>query len=204
MLNILSQWQQPLLWLCTAVEVLLAAPGFLASLLPKVASHALAQTVCAQAYPSLARLAPQLRATPLTITGVALVACGCALRLICYKKLGPLFTFDLTIFPSHTLVTSGPYGVVRHPAYTGTLFMCSGILLVNFTPGSWITECGVLGTGMTGVAIRAIVACLWYGWWLSVGVYRCRSEDAELRKTFGKEWDAYAAKVRWWFVPYVM
>ena len=104
--------------------MLLAAPAFVAYIVPKVASHAFAQTICAQTFPSLARFAPQLRATPITLLGAALVACGCIIRLICYKKLGPLFTFDLTIFPSHTLVTSGPYGIVRHPAYAGTLFMC--------------------------------------------------------------------------------
>ncbi|PSR70446.1 hypothetical protein PHLCEN_2v13697 [Hermanssonia centrifuga] len=145
--------------------------------------------------------APSIYVTPLTTLGVVLMIFGSVLRLTCFSKLGKLFTFDLTILPSHTLITSGPYAYVRHPAYTGTLSMSLGLALINFTRGSWVTECGVVGHGMTGIGIRSMVACAWFGWWVAVGIKRCESEDAELRKMFGKEWDTYASTVRAWFVP---
>lgn len=173
--------------------------------LPAPLSRAIQHSLCP--YPQtlaslpISRIAPYIHATPSTVFGAILVTCGCLLRVTCFYKLGPLFTFDLTIFPSHTLITTGPYAYVRHPAYTGTLLMSLGIILVNFTSGSWITECGILGHGTAGAAVRAITACAWFGWWVSVGIQRCRSEDAELRKIFGKEWDKYAGGVRWWFVP---
>ena len=82
--------------------------------------------------------------------------------------------------------------------------MSAGILLVNFTSGSWITECGILGHDASGVIARMVVAVIWLGWWVLVGVQRCRSEDSELRKTFGKGWDNYAENVRYWFVPGIL
>ena len=61
--------------------------------------------------------------------GFGIVAAGTLLRLTCYRYLGTLFTFDLTLFPKHTLVTAGPYGFVRHPAYLGSLLVFLGDLI---------------------------------------------------------------------------
>lgn len=144
---------------------------------------------------------PDIRVTQFTILGVTLVALGMLLRLSCYKALGTLFTFDLTILPAHKLITSGPYGYVRHPAYTGSLLAFLGIILVNLTPGGWIVECEVLGSGAFGTTLRMGLFLAMYGYWLAVGVSRARAEDTELRKMFGKEWDCYATEVPYWFVP---
>ncbi len=119
------------------------------------------------------------------------------LRLFCFRKLGRLFTFDLTILPSHTLITTGPYAYVRHPAYAGSLFIHLGLILTNFTAGSWVTECGITGS----MAIGLYFASIWFIWWFIVGVARCRSEDAELRKMFPKEWGNYASTVQSWMIP---
>ena len=51
------------------------------------------------------------------------------------------------------------------------------------------------------VAWAWIAFAVWYAWWLAVGVRRARMEDAALRQEFGKEWDAYARAVPWWFFP---
>ena len=105
--------------------------------------------------------------------------------------------------PKHKLITWGPYAFVRHPAYSGSLLVMLGLAFVNLTPGSWVSECGVLGFGsrLVGGLVGMGVAGVWYAWWVWVGVYRAELEDGELRKLFGKEWDVYARKVRWWFVP---
>ena len=71
-------------------------------------------------------LSSLIRSTLPFLTGLALVAAGTLLRLTCYRCLGPLFTFDLTLFPKHTLITSGPYSIVRHPADLGSLLVFLG------------------------------------------------------------------------------
>ncbi|GJE91582.1 hypothetical protein PsYK624_077320 [Phanerochaete sordida] len=187
--------QVPLIWACSAAELLLLATPHLA--VPASAGRTLEAVLCAGAHK------PALRASPFALAGLALVACGSMLRLACYRALGDLFTFDLTIFPSHALVTGGPYSWVRHPAYTGTLAMCLGIGLIGLTPGSWVAECAVRA-GWTSALLRLAGAAVWWCWWLSVGVTRCRAEDAELKKKFGAEWEKYAARVPWWFVPGLM
>jgi protein-S-isoprenylcysteine O-methyltransferase Ste14 len=53
--------------------------------------------------------------------GVALFAIGGALRLWPVFVLGRRFSGLVAIQPGHTLVTSGAYGVIRHPSYLGLL-----------------------------------------------------------------------------------
>lgn len=167
------------MWLCITIELTTALSHALSPYLP---------------LPLIASL--PIHTTPTTLLGTSLVSLGALLRLTCFRTLGPLFTFDLTILPKHTLVTAGPYAYVRHPAYTGSLAMIAGLALVNLTRGSWLAGCGCVRGGTL-----KLVGCVWWAWWLAVGVKRCRAEDAELRKTFGREWEAYAGRVRYWFVP---
>lgn len=121
---------------------------------------------------------------------------GMFIRVRCFQELGQMFTFDLTIHPEHKLVTSGFYKYVRHPAYTGSLFLIAGIALSHLTPGSWANRCGILEP-----ASSALLGATWWAWTLTVGVSRAYAEDDKLRKIFGSEWDAYAAEVKFWFVP---
>jgi hypothetical protein len=53
--------------------------------------------------------------------GVILFAAGGALRLWPVFVLGRRFSGLVAIQPGHTLVTSGVYGVIRHPSYLGLL-----------------------------------------------------------------------------------
>ncbi|OAX34700.1 ICMT-domain-containing protein, partial [Rhizopogon vinicolor AM-OR11-026] len=57
--------------------------------------------------------------TPALIAGCCMCVIGAAVRSHCYRTLGRLFTFELSIRQDHKLVTSGPYSIVRHPSYTG-------------------------------------------------------------------------------------
>jgi len=144
---------------------------------------------------------PHLTITPITCLGLALVALGAYFRLRSYAALGSLFTFDLCIKPEHRLVTEGPYGLVRHPAYLGLFCLAAGLPFVTLTRGSWVTECGV-GPDQPGAMFA--VHCLWISWWVWVagfGYVRAIAEDEKMRKEFGKEWEQYAVKVRYWFVP---
>ena len=144
---------------------------------------------------------PYLSVTPMTLLGIALIAFGTYARLRSYEALGPLFTFGLCIKPDHRLVTSGPYNFVRHPAYLGSLCLMAGLTFVGLTPGSWIIECAV-GSHPTGAMF--VTQCAWISWWIytgGVGYARAVAEDEQMRNMFGEEWERYATKVRYWFVP---
>ena len=140
---------------------------------------------------------PNIRLTPFFIIGVIAVILGTYIRLDCFKTLGHLFTFDLTIHPEHRLITSRFYAYVRHPAYTGSLLLVFGLAFSHLTRGSWMRECGPLRASSSAIVVWA----LWWLWTLSVGISRADAEDKQMRKLFPEEWDAYAAAVHWWFFP---
>ena len=101
--------------------------------------------------------------------GVALFAAGGALRIWPVFVLGRRFSGLVAIQPGHTLVTSGVYGVIRHPSYLG--------LLVNSLGWALAFRSGV-GVLLTALMIPPLVA-------------RIRAEEALLRMQFGGEYDAY-------------
>ncbi|KAK7458114.1 hypothetical protein VKT23_010022 [Stygiomarasmius scandens] len=138
-----------------------------------------------------------IRVTPIFVMGVLAVVLGSYIRLDCFKALGELFTFDLTVQPNHRLITSRFYGYVRHPAYTGSMLLVIGLALSHLTEGSWLTECGPLNAHGSAVVV-------WAGWWmwtLAVGLSRAAAEDKQMQKLFQGEWERYAANVPWWFFP---
>jgi protein-S-isoprenylcysteine O-methyltransferase Ste14 len=109
---------------------------------------------------------------PMRWLGVALFAAGGALRLWPVFVLGPRFSGLVAIQPGHTLVTTGVYGVIRHPSYLG--------LLVN-----------ALGWGL---AFRAGVGVLLPALMLPPLLARIRAEERLLRAQFGNEYSAYCAR----------
>jgi len=66
---------------------------------------------------------------PMRWLGIVLFAAGGILRLWPVFVLGPRFSGLVAIQSGHTLVTSGVYGVIRHPSYLG--------LLVNALGWAW-------------------------------------------------------------------
>ncbi len=103
--------------------------------------------------------------------GVLLFAAGGALRIWPVFVLGRRFSGLVAIQPGHTLVTSGVYGVIRHPSYLG--------LLVNLL-GWALAFRSAVGVLLTALIIPPLLA-------------RIRSEEALLRTQFGDEYDAYCA-----------
>ncbi|HPO18173.1 MAG TPA: DUF1295 domain-containing protein [Rubrivivax sp.] len=87
------------------------------------------------------------------------------------------------------MVTRGPYAVVRHPAYTcknlawwiGALPAIAAAFERSIAAGLWVIA-SVVATSML-YALRAL------------------TEEDHLRKVSGGEYAAYAARVRWRFVP---
>ena len=104
--------------------------------------------------------------------GVALFIAGGALRIWPVFVLGRRFSGLVAIQPGHTLVTSGVYGVIRHPSYLGLLVSSLGWGLA-FRSG--------VGVLLTALLIPPLLA-------------RIRSEEKLLRTEFGDQYDAYCAR----------
>jgi protein-S-isoprenylcysteine O-methyltransferase Ste14 len=194
----LGQTQKPLVWIFTVAELLLFATTHNIFSLSLRLNAQLNHALCPS--PSFSHS----YVSPLALLGVALIVPCSILRLVCFRKLGPLFTFDLVVFPTHKLITSGPYQYLRHPSYTGTFFMCIGLALFNLAPGSWAVGCGIVGRSAFSTVLRVLMPTAWIAWWLAVGVIRCRTEDEEMRKKFGAEWEAYASRVKMWMIPGIL
>ncbi|MGA7880511.1 MAG: isoprenylcysteine carboxylmethyltransferase family protein, partial [Terrimicrobiaceae bacterium] len=100
------------------------------------------------------------------------------LRLWPVFVLGNRFSGLVAIQPGHTLVTSGVYGVIRHPSYLG--------LLVNSRGWALAFRSGV-GILLTALTIPPLLA-------------RVGAEEKLLRTHFGDEYDAYRART-WRLIP---
>jgi protein-S-isoprenylcysteine O-methyltransferase Ste14 len=142
---------------------------------------------------------PDLRLTPLFLVGMALICVGSLIRVSCYRTLKKFFTFEASIMKDHKLVTSGLYSIIRHPSYAGLLLVEVGLLCWFASRGSLLRESGLLDT-MTGI--------LFFGgfgaWMLAILVAlmrRATVEDAALREAFRGEWEEWAKRVPYAFLP---
>ncbi|KAL0569934.1 hypothetical protein V5O48_012026 [Marasmius crinis-equi] len=134
-----------------------------------------------------------IRLMALTI-GVA----GCALRLWCYDLLGSNFVWQ-TSAPT-SLVTVGPYSIVRHPSYTGLVMTSVGLSAYYLLPGSWIRESGFVAT-VPGTAAIGFWIVNWVWVTVFLVVLRIDNEDEVLEKQFGKEWRSWRDRVRSRVIP---
>src|SRR5207247_6771823 len=104
--------------------------------------------------------------------GVALFAAGGALRIWPVFVLGRRFSGLVAIQPGHALVTSGVYGLIRHPSYLGLLGNSLGWDL------AFRLAVGVL---LTALIVPPLLA-------------RIRAEERLLRTHFGEEYDDYCSR----------
>jgi len=109
---------------------------------------------------------------PMRWLGIVLFTASGVLRLWPVFMLGPRFSGLVAIQPGHTLVTSGVYGVIRHPSYLG--------LLVNALGWGLAFRAG-MGVLLTALMIPPLLA-------------RIRAEERLLRTQFGDEYGAYCAR----------
>jgi protein-S-isoprenylcysteine O-methyltransferase Ste14 len=64
------------------------------------------------------------------------VFAGVALRYWSMLTLGEFFTRTLIVLPGHSIVTAGPYRVVRHPGYLAQLVVLTAVPLLLSISGS--------------------------------------------------------------------
>jgi protein-S-isoprenylcysteine O-methyltransferase Ste14 len=110
--------------------------------------------------------------------GVAFFAAGGALRIWPVFVLGKRFSGLVAIQPGHTLVTSGVYGLIRHPSYLG--------LLINSLGWSLAFRSGV-GVILTMLLIPPLLA-------------RIDAEENLLRSQFGDEYNVWVSHT-WRLIP---
>lgn len=75
-------------------------------------------------------LAPATAAPAVAMVGLVPAIAGVALAVWAKVRLGRWFTVTFAVKQGHELVTDGPYGVTRHPIYTGVLLGVVGAALV--------------------------------------------------------------------------
>ena len=114
--------------------------------------------------------------TPVSLawTLVAAACGGFAFTWWARIHLGRLWSTSVTRKADHRIVDSGPYGLVRHPIYTGITMASVATALMRGTVAGWL-----------GAAAMTL------GW-----VIKARLEEGFLRQQLGAEaYDAYARRV---------
>ena len=113
--------------------------------------------------------------------GVVAMLAGLALRTWATQVLGSFYTRTLRTEAEQRLIAEGPYRVVRHPGYLGSVLLWLG---AGIATGNWI-------------AVMAISFPVLGGYW-----YRMRAEEAMLAEAFPGEYESYARRT-WRVVPFV-
>ena len=112
--------------------------------------------------------------------GVVLYTIGGVLRIAPVFILGRRFSGLVAIQPEHRLVTSGLYGIIRHPSYLGLFVLSLGWALAFRS-----------GVGVILAVLNLVVV-----------LARIEFEERLLGETFGAEYDAYRTRT-WRLLPYI-
>ncbi|KAI0038316.1 hypothetical protein FA95DRAFT_1613481 [Auriscalpium vulgare] len=97
----------------------------------------------------LPRSIPEPSTPPLFLTAILAIVLGCVLRVLSFRAMRRLFTYELSVSAGHKLVTCGPgpYAVVRPPGYTALVVVQFSLpLLLAPGSGSWWWGAGVAHT----------------------------------------------------------
>ncbi|MGH2378737.1 MAG: methyltransferase family protein [Candidatus Limnocylindria bacterium] len=110
----------------------------------------------------------------LALLGLVLVVAGIAFAIWAAATLGRHFDVEVQVHRGHEVVRSGPYGLVRHPIYTGLGLHYLGACLAT---GNLLLLAGTLAVTFPGLYLRA------------------RAEEELLRSELGDAYDRYAREV---------
>jgi protein-S-isoprenylcysteine O-methyltransferase Ste14 len=112
--------------------------------------------------------------------GAAVTIAGLLFAVWAREHLGRNWSRSVTIKQGHELITSGPYAVVRHPIYTGSL-------------------AGFLGMAIAISQVRGFIAfaLVFLAFWMKL-----RMEEQWMRSQFGETYATYAHRTAA-LVPYL-
>ena len=117
----------------------------------------------------------------MVIFALAMIAIfsGTALRWYAIVTLGRYFTRDVAVTQRQAIVKHGPYRIIRHPAYSGTLITMLG---VGLALANW-------------ASLIVLLTCVMIG-----HLYRVRVEEKALIKAIGEPYIEYMHHTRR-FIP---
>ncbi len=113
--------------------------------------------------------------------GIVVYLIGIALRFWAIVTLGRAFTTKVMVDDTQAVVQTGPYRVVRHPAYSGILISLLGVSLVL---ANWASLVAMLVGGVIGL------------------LYRIKVEERALVEGLGQPY-IYYMRHTWRFIPFI-
>jgi protein-S-isoprenylcysteine O-methyltransferase Ste14 len=109
------------------------------------------------------------------IVGISLMALGICVREWAVLTLRGFFLFSVGTRQNHKVIEDGPYRLVRHPAYGGSILTMLGL--------------GLATQSAVAVLILAAVCGIAYG-------YRIHVEEPALAKELGEEYSQYMKRTK--------
>jgi len=101
--------------------------------------------VAAELAPVLRRVVPPQLPAAAGPVGLVLQACGLGLRAWSMQTLGAHYSRTLRTEADHQVVEDGPYRLIRHPGYTGSLLTWTGFALSSRSLPVVALVAGLLG-----------------------------------------------------------
>lgn len=114
--------------------------------------------------------------------GIFLMIFGIIFRLYAIHYLGKAFTLNVQTTDTQKLISSGPYSLVRNPAYTGSILSILGLSFVTLN--------------ILSIIITLIILSIAYA-------IRIRTEERVLNQHFGEDYKDYCQKVRYRLFPFI-
>jgi len=112
-----------------------------------------------------------------TVAAATVLALSVRLFRASARALGEQWSLVARVRGAHELVTTGPYGVLRHPIYAAAAGMVLGTGLAVGRPGPCVAAAALYAAGTA---------------------LRVRGEESVLRASFGRRYEAYARTVPRW------
>ena len=116
----------------------------------------------------------------LNVMSVILVVIGLGIAIVARRTLAENWSSVVDVKVGHELITTGIYGYVRHPIYTGVLLMGLGAVMA-------------IGTMYMFLFFLAMVGFFWF---------KARQEEDLLTKHFPREYPAYKNRTKA-LIPFV-
>jgi protein-S-isoprenylcysteine O-methyltransferase Ste14 len=113
-------------------------------------------------------------AAPAAVLAMAMAVFGAVVVVWCQRELGVQWSLTARLVEGHRLVTSGPYGWVRHPIYAAMIPMLAATAVAFSSP---LVLVAALGLYIVGTRVRIA------------------SEERLMESAFGAQWAEYRRRV---------